>query len=45
MIWALSALFSAMTKPEENATGTRINRSPRVNLGHAGIKARLRGRR
>lgn len=42
MIWGLTALFAAMTAPQENATGTRVNRNIQVNLGHSRLKNRMR---
>lgn len=41
MVWALTAIFSAVTKPVENATGTRRG-TPTITLGHAAMKARRR---
>lgn len=44
MVWALSALFPALTRPRDNALGT-LGGGPKVNLGYANLKRRRsRGR-
>lgn len=42
MIWGLTALFPAMTKQIQSHAAPAA--APRVNLGHASMKARRRGR-
>ena len=42
LVWALTALFPAMTKPEDNLLRTRRRQGPaRVNTGHSHAKAWL----
>ena len=45
MVWALTSLFQALTKPQDNALGTRMGGGPKVNLGYSHMKGRRsRGR-
>jgi hypothetical protein len=44
LVWGLTALFPALTKPEDNVLGTRRRsaHATKVNLGHAKAKAKRR---
>lgn len=43
LVWALTALFPALTRKDEVAAGYRP--APKVNLGHSSAKARMLSRR